>query len=115
PEVIALLQEIDVVIAPAGFVRLATGRENLSAGVEALAARTGATAVVATDGEDGVSAWCAGQFARVAAHPVRAVDTTGAGDAFRGGFAAAWLSAGTDEPDLIAILQFAAKVAALNC
>ena len=115
PEVLALLREIDVGIAPAGFVRSATGREDPRAGVEALAAETGATAVVATEGEDGVSAWCAGEFVTVAAHPVRAVDTTGAGDAFRGGFAAAWLSVGNDEPDLTAILQFAAKVAAQNC
>jgi len=115
PEVLALLREIDVVIAPEDFVRLATGCENSRAGVEALAAETGAAAVVATAGEDGVSAWCAGEFVTVAAHPVRAVDTTGAGDAFRGGFAAAWLSAGSEEPDLTAMLHFAAKVAALNC
>jgi len=115
PEVLALLYEIDVVIAPAGFVRWATGCDNPKAGVEALAAQTGAAAVVATAGEDGVSAWCAGEFVTVAAHPIRAVDTTGAGDAFRGGFAAAWLSSRSDEPDLRPILQFAAKVAALNC
>jgi sugar/nucleoside kinase (ribokinase family) len=115
PEVLALLREIDVVIAPTDFVRLATGCERSRAGVEALAAETGAAAVVATAGEDGVSAWCAGEFVTVPAHAVRAVDTTGAGDAFRGGFAAAWLSAGGEEPDLTAMLHFAAKVAALNC
>lgn len=115
PEVMALLREIDVVIAPADFVRLATGHQNLSAGVEALASQTGAAAVVATAGEHGASAWCGGEFLTVAAHSVRAVDTTGAGDAFRGGFAAAWLSVGSEEPDLTAMLHFAAQVAALNC
>jgi sulfofructose kinase len=115
PEVMSLLREIDVVIAPSHFVRLATGREQLRSGVEALSEQTGAAAVVATSGEDGASAWCAGEFVNVAAHPVRAVDTTGAGDAFRGAFAAAWLSAGPEAPELTRILRFAAKVAALNC
>ena len=115
PEVLALLHEIDVVIAPASFVRAATGRADVNAGLEALAIETGAAAVVATAGENGIAAWCAGQSVSVPAHPVHAVDTTGAGDAFRGGFAAAWLGAGTEEPDLPALLQFASRVAALNC
>ena len=115
PDVMALLREIDVVIAPASFVRLATGCEDPRAGVEALSRETGAAAVIATAGENGVSAWCAGEFVAVAARPTRAVDTTGAGDAFRGGFAAGWLHAGPGEPDLPALLQFASKVAALSC
>ena len=114
-EVLPLLRGIDVVIAPASFLRVATGQADLNAGLEALAAETGAAAVLATAGEHGVSAWCAGQFVAVSAHPVRAIDTTGAGDAFRGGFAAAWLAAGSGEPELPALLQFASKVAALNC
>jgi len=114
-DVLALLKEIDVVIVPAAFVRPATGCENLRTGVEKLAGQSGATAVVVTDGEKGVSAWCNGEFTSVPAHTVRAVDTTGAGDAFRGGFAAAWLSAGAEEPDLLTLLQFASRVAALNC
>ena len=115
PDVLALLKEIDVVIASSGFVGPATGCENLRTGVEALAGQSGATAVVVTDGEKGISAWCNGEFATVPAHTVRAVDTTGAGDALRGGFAAAWLSAGAEEPDLLTLLQFASRVAALNC
>ena len=42
------------------------------------------------------------------------VDTTGAGDAFRGGFISAWLA--TDgSGDVAELLRYANAVAALNC
>ena len=41
-------------------------------------------------------------------------DTTGAGDAFRGGFAAGWLSLGGDA-SLEVLLRYATAVAALSC
>jgi sugar/nucleoside kinase (ribokinase family) len=51
---------------------------------------------------------------RVAAHPARARDTTGAGDAFCGAFMSRWL-AGTPDPqiaDLASAAEFAGRVAA---
>jgi sugar/nucleoside kinase (ribokinase family) len=42
------------------------------------------------------------------------VDTTGAGDAFRAGFAAGWLREG-DDAELESVLAYANTVAALNC
>lgn len=115
PDVLALLRQIDVVIVPARFVQLATGCADTKTGLETLARDTGAAAVIATSGKDGVSAWCEGEFVTVAASTVRVVDTTGAGDAFRGGFAAAWLAAGPGEPELTVLLRVAVRVAALNC
>jgi sugar/nucleoside kinase (ribokinase family) len=51
---------------------------------------------------------------QVAAHPVRARDTTGAGDAFCGAFMSRWLAAGPDPrlAELTAAAEFAVRVAA---
>ena len=51
---------------------------------------------------------------RVPAHPARATDTTGAGDAFCGAFLSRWLSGGPNPgpaPDLMADLAAAAEFA----
>lgn len=76
------------------------------AGADALAlaarlrARFGGRAVVVTDGEHGCAIGADGFEARIAVERVPAVDTTGCGDAFRGGLLAAmrggldWESAG---------------------
>ena len=50
---------------------------------------------------------------RTPAFPVECIDTTGAGDAFRGGFAAACLR--TPDGDIEDALAYANAVAALNC
>ena len=51
---------------------------------------------------------------RVAAHPARARDTTGAGDAFCGAFMSRWLASGPDAQttDLVGAAEFAARIAA---
>ena len=53
---------------------------------------------------------------RIPAHPARATDTTGAGDAFCGAFLSRWLSGGPTAtpalPDLAAAAEFAVRVAA---
>jgi ribokinase len=51
-------------------------------------------------------------IARVPAALVRAIDTTGAGDAFNGAFAAAW--AASPEADPAALLPFAIRFAGLS-
>ncbi|MGH3173782.1 MAG: carbohydrate kinase family protein, partial [Streptosporangiaceae bacterium] len=51
----------------------------------------------------------------IAAHPARATDTTGAGDAFCGAFMSRWLAAPIADPttaDLTAAAEFAVQVAA---
>ncbi len=69
------------------------------------------TVVVRTLGERGAEAARAGDEIRVPAHPVRAVDTTGAGDCFTGVLAAA-LDGGAP---LDGALRRAAAAAALSC
>jgi sugar/nucleoside kinase (ribokinase family) len=52
---------------------------------------------------------------RVPAHPARATDTTGAGDAFCGAFLSRWLSGGPHPAatrDLAAAAEFAVRIAA---
>ena len=67
-----------------------------------------------TLGEAGSLAWCNGREIRTPAFQVDCVDSTGAGDVFRGGFAAACLrdAATADVED---VLRYANAVAALNC
>jgi len=48
----------------------------------------------------------------IAAHPARATDTTGAGDAFCGAFLSKWLKAPAAGPDLVGAAEFAVRIAA---
>jgi sulfofructose kinase len=72
----------------------------------------GPSKAVVTLGEDGaVGQERGGDVIRQDAFPVRAVDTTGAGDVFRGAFAWALLS----NKSLREAIQFASAAAALSC
>jgi len=71
----------------------------------------GPTIVVVTEGERGCRAWTLEDEWQVPAWPVRVVDTTGAGDAFHGGFIYAMLQGWEMER----VAAFANAVAALNC
>ncbi|MCA9753209.1 MAG: hypothetical protein KC591_13540 [Gemmatimonadetes bacterium] len=109
-DVLALLDQSDVVIGSEPFARELTGADDPRAALRLLLER-GARMAAVTRGERGVVAATAGGVFEVPAHPVRAVDTTGAGDAFHGG--AAWaLAAGHD---FETALRIGAVVAALKC
>jgi fructokinase len=98
---------------------LVPGRAPVEAARELL--RGGPAAVLVTAGSEGALAVTAAGEALVPAAPVQVVDTIGAGDAFGGGFLAAWLRAGRrrDElGDLAALREavgFASLVAGLTC
>ena len=109
-----LLSLIDILIVPEAFARALTGREALRTALAELAARIESAVVVATCGERGSLAVCEGQEIRTAAPVVPVRDTTGAGDAFRAGFAAGWLAAGP-HASLERVLTMANAAAALNC
>ncbi len=111
----ALLEAIDVIIVPAPFLEAATGLGDPGAGLERLAARfSGASAVIATLGEDGSLTRVQEREIATPGFRVPVRDTTGAGDAFRAGFAAAWLRQGPEAP-IETILARANATAALNC
>jgi sulfofructose kinase len=113
PGISELLQHIDVIIAAEAFPSELTGLEDLGRALRTMAREFKAPIVCVTLGERGSLAWCEGREIRTPAYQVDCVDTTGAGDAFRGGFVAGCLKQPTG--DLDAVLAYANAVAALNC
>jgi sugar/nucleoside kinase (ribokinase family) len=116
PATMQLLSEIDVVILPEGLVHDLTATGTSGKAVASLAAALPRTSIVAaTLGEAGVVGWCRGEEIHVPAYTAEVRDTTGAGDAFRAGFAARWLETGNADPDVSDLLEYAALVAGLSC
>jgi sulfofructose kinase len=109
-----LLQQIDIIIAAEDFPSALTGYEEIGRALEAIAAEyPSARLVCVTLGEGGSLALCDGREIRTPAFQVDCVDSTGAGDAFRGGFAAGCLL--MPDADVEDVLTYANAVAALNC
>jgi sugar/nucleoside kinase (ribokinase family) len=113
PGIADLLQHIDAIIAAEEFPPALTGHEQLGRSLEAMGRDFGAPLVCVTLGSKGSLAGCNGREIRTPAFPVDCVDSTGAGDAFRGAFAAACLRA--PDGDIEEALSYANAVAALNC
>jgi sulfofructose kinase len=108
-----LLQNIDVIIAAEEFPTALTGHEQLGETLPMIAREFGASIVCVTLGAKGSLAWCNGREIVTPPFPVDCVDSTGAGDCFRGAFAAACLS--MPNADVEDALSYANAVAALNC
>jgi sugar/nucleoside kinase (ribokinase family) len=108
-----LLPLIDVVIASEGFPERWTASSDTGRALERLDAELKPAITCVTLGPQGSLARCQGHEIRTPAFPVPCVDSTGAGDAFRGGFIAALLEHGPDEVEVL--LRMANAVAALKC
>jgi sugar/nucleoside kinase (ribokinase family) len=108
-----LLQHIDVVIAAEEFPRALTGYDDQHQAIAAIAREYRSPIVCVTLGAEGSLAWCGGRFVRSAGFQIDCVDSTGAGDVFRGAFMAACLR--SREPELEDVLAYANAAAALNC
>ena len=104
-----LLPQVDYPVVPMDFIR-GYGAGSVRDTLRALHRRHGGTPV-ATLGEKGALAFHAGRFLEIAPVRARVVDTTGAGDAFHGAFAAG-LARGLEVP---AALARAARCAAAAC
>jgi sugar/nucleoside kinase (ribokinase family) len=115
PGIADLLQHIDAIIAAEAFPTEFTGRDSLGRALEAIAHEFGAALVGVTLGAEGSLVRCHGREIRTPAFPVPCIDTTGAGDAFRGGFAAGCLRAAAEGFSVEDVLTYANAVAALNC
>ena len=113
PGIANLLQSSDVIIASKEFPAALTGHEDLGRALEVMGRDSGASLVCVTLGEAGSLAWCNGREIRTKAFQVDCVDSTGAGGAFRGAFAAACL--GTPDADVEDVLRYANAAAALSC
>jgi sulfofructose kinase len=113
PGIAELLQNIDVIIAAEDFPTALTGYEDRARALEAMTREFGARLTCVTLGDQGSLAWCAGRFIRTPAFHVDCLDSTGAGDVFRGAFVSACLR--TPEADIEEVLAYANAAAALNC
>jgi sulfofructose kinase len=113
PGTMDLLREIYAIIAAERFPSELTGYDTPGRALEALAQEFTAPLVCVTLGDGGSLARVGGREIRTPGFPVHCVDSTGAGDAFRGGFAAACLRA--PEGQIEDVLAYANAVASLNC
>ena len=98
---------------PRSFPAALTGYEEPGRALEAMAREFGACVVCVTLGAEGSLARCGGREIRTPAFTVDCVDSTGAGDVFRGGFARR--ACGRPDGDIEDVLAYANAAAALNC
>jgi sulfofructose kinase len=112
PDVERLLKRADVLVTAQDFPQAHTGAATLTDAVRQLKNQYGSTVVIVTLGAAGALCWDGEVETRRPGFVVPVVDPTGAGDAFRAGFLAAWLSGTSSIPDL---LDFANATAALKC
>jgi sulfofructose kinase len=114
PGVPALLRHIDVIIASETFPERLTGHHDTGTALAAMVREYGPAVACVTLGASGSLAICQGREIRTPAFEVQVLDSTGAGDAFRGGFISGYLQMGTDA-DVADVLTYATAVAALKC
>jgi sugar/nucleoside kinase (ribokinase family) len=108
-----LLPLIDILIGSKEFPHRVTGITDERAALVELHARFGCAVVGMTIGAAGAVVYCGGEFieSHGYAAPGGCRDTTGAGDAFRGGFLYGFLTGA----DLETSLKFGNAVAAMKC
>ena len=114
PGIEALLEQIDVIITAEEFPTQFTGIEGLGGALQAILRTFHPALVCATLGEAGSLALTTDGEIRTPGLPVTAIDTTGAGDVFRGGFIAGWLRGG-GKAQVEDVLRYANATAALQC
>ena len=114
PGIDDLLEQIDFIITAQDFPTALTGVDQPGAALRAVFDRYRPALACATLGEEGSLAVTSDGEIRTPGFPVAAVDTTGAGDCFRGGFIAGWLLRGPGA-ELEEVLRYANAVAALKC
>jgi sugar/nucleoside kinase (ribokinase family) len=108
-----LLPLIDVLISSKEFPRLLTGIDDPHAALTEIKAKYGCALVGLTKGGRGATVLCEGEFLETPAFqvPGGCVDTTGAGDAFHGGFIYGLLRGEEIEMSM----KMGCAVAALGC
>src|SRR5579875_1381670 len=102
--------KVDLFIASESFMREYTGEDNPQKGINKLK-EFGAKVTTVTLGSKGSVTIYNNELINIPAYPVRAIDTTGAGDVFHGAFLYGWLNSW----DIRQTLRFASAAAAMNC
>ena len=110
----ALLAEIDVIVTAQDFPAALTGKSAPGAALRAIRDAYRPPMVCMTLGAEGSLALVGDVETRTPAFRVSVVDSTGAGDVFRGGFISGWLRGG-DSAEVEDVLRYANAVAALKC
>jgi sulfofructose kinase len=106
-----LLPLIDFLISSSTFPIRMTGESDVRIALKRLAEQTGSLLVAATLGAEGVLAYIRNDYLHSPAFSINCVDTTGAGDAFHGGFIYGLLAGFSVEETL----RFSNAVAGLKC
>ena len=114
PGIEELLSQIDIIITAQDFPEALTGIGDLGRALREIRHTFGATVVCTTLGKEGSLALVDGVEIRTPGYAVPVVDTTGAGDVFRGAFIAGWLQGGADA-ETEDVLRYANAAAALKC
>ena len=114
PGIDDLLRNIDVIITAQDFPTALTGIGDQGKALHALDQTYRPALSCVTLGSEGSLALINGSEVHTRAFRVPVVDTTGAGDVFRGGFIAGWLR-GAGRAEAEDILTYANAVAALKC
>jgi sugar/nucleoside kinase (ribokinase family) len=109
-----LLRQVDVIVVPASFLAGFAGDVPAGDALRRIESEFHPSLTVATLGADGSLARFEGREIHTPAIGVDVLDTTGAGDAFRGGLVSAWIRFGAAAP-IEELLRYANAVAALNC
>jgi sugar/nucleoside kinase (ribokinase family) len=105
-----LIKQIDFIITSSRFPMMYTGISDQKKALLELQKYTSGF-LCSTLGDDGAMALVNGEFLHIEGHKMKAVDTTGAGDVFHGGFIYGLLQNWEAEK----ILRFANAAAALKC
>ncbi len=106
-----LLRHVHELVAPLDVVLALAGTEDEAEALEAVRSR-GPEVVVATKGGAGCCGLDEqGRYFALAAHPVRVLDSTGAGDAYHAGFVAARLDGGS----IRSAADLGNRIGALKC
>jgi sulfofructose kinase len=109
-----LLRHVDIVVVPQSLLASLAGDIPTGEAVRRIDQDLRPAMTVATLGAEGSLARFEGREIRTPAIRVTPLDTTGAGDAFRGGLVSAWLRAG-NSARVEDLLKYANAVAGLNC
>jgi sulfofructose kinase len=110
PRLDELLPLVDWLVVAESFPGAYTGVADLEAAARALL-QDGAEVLIVTQGERGCRVWTKDAHFRIDGIEIEAKDTTGAGDAFHGGFIFGMLQGWS----LYQAASFANAVAAINC
>ena len=114
PAADSLIAVSDIVITSADFPQAHTGCPSLGAALDELERRHRPAVLIATLGAEGAIARAGGEEIVVGPPAVDVIDTTGAGDAFRGAFAASWIALG-EAAELAELVRRAVIAGALSC